>query len=710
MNRKMVRASFFVAALVVALTATASTPDAAAPSRWKIATDQSIVWDVAPDDAHKDFIEMGGEQIAFLIRYGVDARGVFSVSHSALWPLLRFNPNLTHSHLRVTFGEDTNVDDDIRFSPGISPAIHTLVQDEWIPLSQRSLKRVQHKGVARFEGTMGYDDAAKLSFRRAIFPSIDKPVGIDTTVLTNISAESITLSVDELQNTFKTSRERGVYGAYEVTVRVLGAGVRTLKPGESTAVSVVFEAHKEREGLLDLDIAAEERARAQRVADILAPLQLQTPDLTLDTAFAFAKIRAAESLIRTKGGLMHAPGNGTAYYAAIWANDQAEYANPFFAMLGDRLAAESAINSFHHFARFMNPDFRPIPSSIIAEGDGYWNGAGDRGDMAMIAYGAARFALAYGDKRAAEELWPLIEWSLEFLRRKVTAQGVVASDSDELEGRFPAGKINLSTSTLYYDALRSAAMLGGELGKSKTQLADYAQRATAVRAAIERYFGANVEGFATYRYYDKADLVDHPRPEVAAYAARPDVLRAWIALPLTMDIFDRKAGTIDALFSPRLWTVDGLATEAGQITFWDRSTLYALRGVLAAGDLRRGMSHLQDYSRRRLLGDHVPYAFEAYPEGGKAQLSAESALYCRIFTEGLFGLRPTGLRSFNLTPRLPEGWPSMALNNVHAFGSVFDLRVTRAGGNQLKVQVDRAGQSKKTYTLKPGATVAIKLN
>jgi hypothetical protein len=47
----------------------------------------------------------------------------------------------------------------------------------------------------------------------------------------------------------------------------------------------------------------------------------------LNRAFAFAKIRAAESIYATKGGLMHGPGGGT-YYAAIWANDQAEYATP----------------------------------------------------------------------------------------------------------------------------------------------------------------------------------------------------------------------------------------------------------------------------------------------------------------------------------------------------------------------------------------------
>ena len=39
------------------------------------------------------------------------------------------------------------------------------------------------------------------------------------------------------------------------------------------------------------------------------------------------------------------------------------------------------------------------------------------------------------------------------------------SDSDELENRFPAGKANLNTSSLYYDALISAVQLGKLLDK-----------------------------------------------------------------------------------------------------------------------------------------------------------------------------------------------------------------------------------------------------
>ena len=70
------------------------------------------------------------------------------------------------------------------------------------------------------------------------------------------------------------------------------------------------------------------------------------------------------------------------------------------------------------------------------------------------------------------------------------ADGVVASDSDELEGRFPAGDANLCTSSLYYDALNSAVYLGKELKKEGKLLKQYASQAKSLKANIEKYFGA----------------------------------------------------------------------------------------------------------------------------------------------------------------------------------------------------------------------------
>ena len=222
-------------------------------------------------------------------------------------------------------------------------------------------------------------------------------------------------------------------------------------------------------------------------------------------------------------------------------------------------------------------------------------------------------------------------------------EGVVNSDSDELEGRFPAGGANLNTSSLYYDALISAVDLGKELNIDPTVLDNYALQYKALEKAIENYFGHNISGYETYRYYKGND-----------------VLRAWICTPLTVDIFERSKGTIDALFSDKLWTEDGLASASGSTTFWDRATLYALRGVFAAGETKRAMPFFLYYSKRRLLGEHVPYPVEAYPEGNQRHLSAESALYCRIITEGIFGIRPKGFTRFSIAPKLPEDWNSMA--------------------------------------------------
>jgi hypothetical protein len=66
-----------------------------------------------------------------------------------------------------------------------------------------------------------------------------------------------------------------------------------------------------------------------RVEELINECDLTTGDDVIDTEFAFAKIRAGESLFRTKKGLIHCPG-GYSYYAAVWCNDQLEYAAPWF--------------------------------------------------------------------------------------------------------------------------------------------------------------------------------------------------------------------------------------------------------------------------------------------------------------------------------------------------------------------------------------------
>ncbi|NCC71908.1 MAG: hypothetical protein EOM06_00800 [Sphingobacteriia bacterium] len=608
-------------------------------TRWNLNDSGGISRFLTETEYFSDHMEMSGKQISAVVHYGVDEKGTFFIKRELVWPMLRTIPNNTHASLIRSFQ--------------IDPV--KLIHINSAGFRQEQVKEIRIEGKIIVHSVLNN----QLSIERTFFPSVDLPVFVEKYKLTNIINQPLIIEIPRVAISQHTHESMGTEGIYNLKVQSHFDGTTVLLPGQSNVFYLSFSGHKLNQPISGFDPGHELFKRDSLLQLFQSSLILETPDPVLNRMFSFAKIRAAESIYETKGGPMHGPG-GLRYYAAIWANDQAEYINPFFPFLGYDYGIQSAINSFRHFAHFTNPEYNPIPSSIIAEGTDIWNGAGDRGDAAMIAYGAGRFALSLGSKKTAKELWPLIEWCLEFNQRKLNTHGVVNSDSDELEGRFPAGEANLNTSCLYYDALISAAFLAEDLNINRRQINNYREKAALLKNNIEKYFGANIMGYETYRYY-----------------AENEVLRAWICTPLTVNIFNRKQGTIDALFSPQLWTPNGLASVSGDTTFWDRATLYGLRGVFAAGDTKRGLAFLKKYSTRRLLGEHVPYAVEAYPEGNQRHLSAESGLYCRIFTEGLFGIRPVSLNGFSLTPQLPEDWNEMKIRKIHGFQHIFDIEVHR---------------------------------
>lgn len=638
--------------------------------RWQIDKDGSISWQIKNNIPHKDHIEMSGKKISCVLRYGVAADGTFHATRSLVWPMLRTIPNNTHASFTRQFAQDA----------------FDLVTVNYKPIAAEKVISLTLNGTLLVKSKAG----TTLELTRQFFPSTTLSGYCEIYTLKNISEKSCIVEIPKSNTVYTSDPAKGTEGSYNLHVDLFNHGNFNLQPNETIRFTVFYSAGKTNEPTPVVNIEEEKEKRLKLIHEFWDKLILETPDEVLNTEFAFAKIRASESIFETKGGPMHGPG-GESYYAAIWANDQAEYIGPFFPFLGYEYGNQASLNAYLQFAKFMNKEYKPIPSSIVAEGTDIWNGAGDRGDGAMIAYGAARYALSRGNKNEAKQLWPLIEWCLEYCHRKLNSDGVVTSDSDELEGRLPAGKANLNTSSLYYDALNSAVYLGEALGKDKTQLKKYKAEAENLKTAIEKYFGGKVEGFETYKYYKEND-----------------VLRAWICTPLTMGIYDRKEGTIDALFSSRLWTKDGLASIAGDKIFWDRSTLYALRGVLAAGETEKALNFLHYYSNRRLLDDHVPYPVEAYPEGDQRHLSAESGLYCRIFTEGLFGIRPTGLNSFDFTPRLPKSWPVMKLRQIHAFEKDFDITVERVN-EKLKVTISNGKKIVFTKRIKDGNTINIHL-
>jgi hypothetical protein len=618
---------------------------------WKIQPDQSIIWNISPNESHFDHIEMSGKRISVVLRYGVNKEGAFLLNKSLVFPLLRTIPNNTFGSLRRRLNWN---------------ALDLLTVNGY-SLTNESVKNITLKGIMKVESDFraNWD---KVHVSRTYFPSVDKPVLIELYNITNNSNKDLAIEVPSFKSVIETDSKDGVKGKiYSIMTSLDKSGTFHLKEGQSLQLTAINTAYIKGTCQIQVDSNEELIRRVRCVDHWMNHLVFESPDTIINTMFAFSKIRACESIYETKSGPMHGPG-GEAYYAAIWANDQAEYINPYFPFTGYDYGNSSAFNAYKLFSKYMNKEWNPIPSSIIAEGSDIWCGAGDRGDAAMIAYGASRYALARGNKKEAAELWPLIQWCLEYCKRKINSEGVVESKTDELEGRLPAGKANLNTSSLYYDALISASYLNKELGGKMSLSKEYKKRAQRMRENIETYFGRRIDGFDTYSYY-KGNKV----------------LRSWICTPLVMGINERAKGTVQGLFSPRLWTENGLLSQEGNNTYWDRSTLYALRGTFYVGETDKAFNYFKYYSEQRLLGDHVPYAIEAWPEGEQRHLSAESGLYGRIITEGIFGIRPIGFRKFIMMPHLPSSWSKMALRKIGAFESDFDIEVVRRKTNNLEI-------------------------
>ena len=362
--------------------------------RWALNAEGGITWQVRPGDApHSDHIEMSGLQVSTVVRYGVDANGAFLLNRGMVWPLLRTIPNNTHASLMRKMGWN--------------PLENVLVGNAQI--------REQVQSIS-LDGTMTVRSlcpvrGGEVELTRVLFPSTSLPAFCEKYTLKNLGDKSVPVEASNVRSEILTPKERGVAGTYHLIQTLSGGFSRQLQPGEEVSFYVTTAGFKEGETEVVPDVEKELQARKSLIQTFWSSLVFDSPDPVINTMFAFAKIRGAESIYQTAGGLMHGPG-GESYYAAIWANDQAEYINPFFPFLGYDKGNGSALNSYKHFARFMNDAYKPIPSSIIAEGTDIWNGAGDRGDAAMIAYGAGRYALARGDRSEAEQLWPLIEWCL----------------------------------------------------------------------------------------------------------------------------------------------------------------------------------------------------------------------------------------------------------------------------------------------------------
>ena len=133
--------------------------------RWSIQQDGSIRWKIEQGNIpHADHLEMSGQMLSVVLRYGVDAEGAFHLNRSLVFPMLRMKPNKTQSNLKQRF--DVSI-----------PALIT-VEDK--SLTNEKVKNITFDGTLKVESSFSYisgrnqvDDGIKMT--RLLYPSALSP-------------------------------------------------------------------------------------------------------------------------------------------------------------------------------------------------------------------------------------------------------------------------------------------------------------------------------------------------------------------------------------------------------------------------------------------------------------------------------------------------------------------------------------------------------
>lgn len=651
---------------------------------WEITEKETILWEVHKEDRlpHSGNIEMSGKRISAIIYYTIDSTRTLQLHKDIIFPQLRTynrSDQPDWKKYRAYFRREGNVYQE------------PLINHNQKIIAPGPVQKIEIDGTIKIY----HESASGLQITRTIYPSMEDRYLCESWEINNTTAENINLNISTPSITYA---EYGYKGLYHFNTFITDGGEINVLPGKSHKIGIHYAAKitqktngSKDESFDNFNWKKAYQERTKYLKTIKSNLILETPNRVLNTMFAFSKIRASESIFESSMGLIHSPGGGN-YYLGTWANDQVEYSGPFFPYLGYKNANIAAYNTYQKFLENI-PTEGHIPYAFEMDGNFPMTHL-DRGDAAMIVYGTSQYVLATGDIEIAKKLWPLIEWCADYCHKMRNEFGAVRSESDEMEGRISTGSANLSTSALYFGGLKFAIPIAQKLGKEKLA-AEYQNRSADMEFTIDNYFGANIEGLETYKYF-----------------AENTHLRHWICLPLNMGINTRKDATLKALFE-KLWTDNGVLVEynkdrSAQETFWDRATLYAFRGALKAGATNLALDRLKDYSNKRLLGDHVPYAVEAYPENNMKHLSAESALYARVFIEGLFGIEPIDFDRIKIKPSLPNPWDKMSISAIEIMGTKIDLYTIRKGEN-LEIKAIKNDKIILDQLIENGESIELKL-
>ncbi len=588
--------------------------------------DDNVIFDVNfKNIPYYDHFETTSCYSSNIIQYGVDANKNLYLKYHLVFPTFRKEINDTRGSFAISLEDIVNifVNNDL-----IQEKVNKIIIDNLFNIKTYS---------------------NNIRINRCIYSSNRFPCSITKFVITNPTMENITVHL-ALEKNYLEIKEN-IANSIPYFLKIFFNDEKKeiyqeLKVHESFECYLSIACYY-KDDTLKLDEIGDYN-RLQNIKGLVSTYYyVNTPNKVINELALKCKLRCTETIFNTKNGLMHSPCGGQ-YYAGIWTNDQLEYTAPFFSYLNYYSGNKAIENAFKMFGKYVYKT-KPIVSSIVAEGDTFWNGALDRGDNEMYVYGLCFYLLCSGNESKAFKYVKKIQNAISYILKKKSKEGIIFSNTDELENRFESGSYNLATNSIAYGALKYASRLFSSLNIEN----DYLQETNKLKESIIKYFHKN-------NHY--------------IYCKEETHLRAHIFYPLIMGIEDYKDDIIKDITNPLLLNASGLKIIDNNETIWDRATLMAIRAMFIAGYANKAYEILVKYSNNRLLGNHVPYAIEAYPEGNQAQLSAENALYERIFAEGILGFEPLTFTSFKLKLNMPDNLSYLEiLNFYYAFATIHIL-------------------------------------
>ena len=204
-------------------------------SRWELQNDGSTRWNIKTDIPHYDHIEMSGETVSTVLRYGVNKDGSFSLERSLIWPMLRTIPNNTHASLMQRYAID----------------FASLLTVNGQTLKTEKVKNISLNGI--FTVVSEYSVPSKIELTRQIFNSTTKPMLCERYTVKNNSEKPVNVIVPEQKTIYHTDSAKGVEGSYTIETGIQKSGFYNLKPGQQIQFDTYFQAWSHKQTASEVD-------------------------------------------------------------------------------------------------------------------------------------------------------------------------------------------------------------------------------------------------------------------------------------------------------------------------------------------------------------------------------------------------------------------------------------------------------------------------